>query len=142
MTVVSNGYLVTAWVAGGTVRVAAERADGGPLTMRARLDLWRNESYQVPSYGGGPCGCGACNKSRHVRRPDEVAEAGEAIPLGGATRSHAWCHDCAVLSLATRCGGKPLELPLSAGRWLGEADVLWFHRNEPRPDVFEHGDSS
>lgn len=80
------------------LNVEASREDGTPFSVRARVDLWRNDSYQVPSYGGGPCGCGACNKSQHVRHADTVVRK-------------------------------------------NVGDPIWFHRNEPRPDVFQHSAS-
>ena len=74
MTVSAGGYHVVLWLAQGTLHVEASRADATPFSLRARIDIWRNASYLVPSYGGGPCGCGACNKSLHVRHADTVVK--------------------------------------------------------------------
>eukprot|EP01044_Picomonas_judraskeda_P014538 COSAG03_NODE_2322_length_2880_cov_45.825853_3_plen_228_part_00 len=65
-----------------------------------QVDLWRNATHQVPSYGGGPCGCGACNKTQHLRHADTVI------------------------------------------RGTIDDGPIWFHRNELRPDVFQHGAGS
>ena len=70
---------MTAWLDRGALRLHAERADGAAFAVAARVDIWRNASHLVPSYGGGPCGCGACNKSRHVRRADSVVRGADPI---------------------------------------------------------------
>jgi hypothetical protein len=97
ITVQTAGYHVTLWLAsGGVLHIEALRGDSTPFSVRAVVDLWRNATYQVPSYGGGPCGCGACNKTQHFRHADTVV------------------------------------------RGTGEDGPIWFHRNELRPDVFQH----
>jgi alpha-L-fucosidase 2 len=102
ITVQHAGYHVALWFAdGGVLHVEAAREDGAPFSVSAKVDVWRNGTYQVPSYGGGPCGCGACNKSQHFRHADTVVRAGG-----------------------------------------GDRDPIWFHRNELRPDVFQHGAGS
>ena len=104
ITVQTAGYHVILWIAsGGQLHIEASRADAMQFSVRATVDLWRNATYQVPSYGGGPCGCGACNKTRHFRHADTVVHGTD----GSST-----------------------------------IDPIWFHRNELRPDVFQHGAGS
>ena len=64
-------YTVSAWISGGVIRLEVN-STGGPFDAHARFDVWRNSTSLVPSYGGGPCGCGSCNKQKHLRRPDTL----------------------------------------------------------------------
>ena len=101
ITVTTPRYTVVAWVAHGVIRLEISHRQGAPFTARGTTLIWRNATYHVPSYGGGPCGCGACSKINHTRHADKLAALG--------SHSVAWYHRNELRPEIFRIGGSLWE---------------------------------